>query len=126
MNIVVLTGALSSDPRPAELPSGTVRWALELTTATEAGLVSVPVAWHGSLPGGTWRAGTRLVVAGSVRRRFFRAAGATQSRTEVLASALVELTGRRSESVALRTVLRSLPGDDVGALCSSAAARGAA
>ena len=33
----------------------------------------------------SWEAGQAVVVVGHVRRRFFRAGGATQSRTEVVA-----------------------------------------
>jgi single-strand DNA-binding protein len=39
--------------------------------------------------------GTELLVTGRVRRRFFRAGGATQSRTEVVAEAVVVATDQR-------------------------------
>ena len=122
MNIVIVHGTLSSAPRRTELPSGDVRWALELTTAIEAApgsepvSTSVPIAWQGELLAGpactgepaSWAAGTELVAVGSVRRRFYRAGGVTQSRTEVVASSLVEVTRRRSADSALRRAERSL------------------
>lgn len=122
MNIVILHGTLSSAPRRAELPSGDIRWALELTAAVDAVTgsdpisTSVPVAWQGELVAGpacigepaSWAAGTELVAVGSVRRRFYRAGGVTQSRTEVVASSLVEVTRRRPAEAALRRAERSL------------------
>lgn len=133
MNIVVLHGTLSSAPRRTELPSGDIRWALELTTAVEAmpgsepSAASVPIAWQGELVAGpaclgapaSWAAGTELVVIGSVRRRFYRAGGVTQSRTEVVASSLVEVTTRRPAEAALRRAQRSL-GPSAGARLRSA------
>jgi single-strand DNA-binding protein len=118
MNVVILSGQLSSDPRCTELPSGELRWSIELSTPTNEGATTVPVAWHGTLPDDRWRAGTQLCVAGEVRRRFFRSGGTTQSRTEVLAAAMVELTSRRSAAVALRQVMRVLDHDQAARLRS--------
>lgn len=134
MNIVILNGVLSSVPRRTELPSGDVRWSLEVTTPVgvvsgvpDGRASSVPVAWQGELASGPsctgdpngWCAGTELVVVGTVRRRFYRAGGVTQSRTEVVASSLVEVTKRRSVEVALRRATRVL-GPDSGAALRSA------
>jgi len=134
MNIVILNGVLSSVPRRTEMPSGDVRWALEVTTPVgvvsgvpDGRASSVPVAWQGELASGPsctgnpagWCAGTELVVVGTVRRRFYRAGGVTQSRTEVVASSLVEVTKRRSVEVALRRAARAL-GPDSGAALRSA------
>lgn len=134
MNIVILNGVLSSVPRRTELPSGDVRWSLEVTTPVGAGpgvpdgrAASVPVAWQGELVSGPsctgdpdgWGVGTEVVVVGAVRRRFYRAGGVTQSRTEVVASSLVEVTKRRSVDVALRRGARSL-GPNSGAALRSA------
>lgn len=90
-NIAVLRGQLSSPPRIRHLTSGDRLVSLELTARTDgAPADSVPIAWFGApdpLPG--WGPGQELVVVGRVRRRFFRAGGATASRTEVVASAVV-------------------------------------
>ena len=107
MNIVILSGRLSSAPRSTELPSGTVRWNLEVSCPDADGrLVGVPVSWEGTVPE-CWEVQTPVVVAGTVRRRFFRAGGSTQSRTEVVAAAVVEVTRRR------RRGLCDLPGGAV-------------
>jgi single-strand DNA-binding protein len=95
VNQVVLSGHLSSDPQRREMSSGSVLYTLEVTTDTPEGAVSVPVAWFD--PPGEVRfvAGDAVVVAGIVRRRFFRTAGGTQSRTEVLASTVVATSAHR-------------------------------
>ena len=78
-NVVVLRGRVSSEPRVRELPSGSAIVNLELTTTVDDVSVSVPVV----VEVGTVEcvAGDEVVVVGTVRRRFFRAGGATQSRT---------------------------------------------
>jgi single-strand DNA-binding protein len=97
MNIVILRGVLS---RPAEqrlLPSGDVVVAYEVRiNRDDAPAETVPVVW--SPPAGRWLldAGDEVVITGRVRRRFYRAAGATQSRTEVVAAAVARAgDGRR-------------------------------
>ncbi|MFN8022266.1 MAG: hypothetical protein U0Q03_12145 [Acidimicrobiales bacterium] len=120
MNIVILAGRLSSEPRRTELPSGTVRWNLELSCPTPDGRVlGVPISWESEVPD-TWDTGTELVVGGVVRRRFFRAGGVTQSRTEVEAATVVEITRRRPVDTALARTLRSLD-DQVRAALRAAA-----
>lgn len=85
MNVVLLQGILSSEPRHRTLPSGTelVNW--ELTTDAGGARHTVPVAWFD--PTASVRAtgaGDQVVVLGMVRRRFYRADGRTVSRTEVV------------------------------------------
>jgi single-strand DNA-binding protein len=122
MNIVVLVGRLSSAPRQTELPSGDVRWAFELScesdpaspvpaasVAGECVMLSVPVAVAAPVAGiESFDTGTKLVVAGVVRRRFYRAGGITQSRTEVVAQSVIEITTRRNAERALTMALRVL------------------
>jgi single-strand DNA-binding protein len=118
MNIVILSGHLSSAPRCTELPSGTVRWNLEVSCPDPTGrLVGVPVSWEGHVPD-AWVTGTPVVVAGTVRRRFFRTSAGTQSRTEVVAASVVEVTRRRSESAAVSRAVRFLGADTVAGLRS--------
>jgi single-strand DNA-binding protein len=118
MNVVFLFGRLSSAPRCCELPSGTVRWNLEVSCTMADGRASgVPVSWEGSVPA-TWAAGTEVVVAGSVRRRFFRSGGATQSRTEVLAVSVIEVTRRRSVERAVARAVGVLGQESVAPLRS--------
>lgn len=96
MNIVVLRGRLSSEPAVRSLASGSVLVSLELTTPADDGAqFTVPVAWFDPPSVPSWDAGTELVVVGSVKRRFFRGGGVTQSRTEVVAAEVVEAGKRR-------------------------------
>ena len=88
MNVVLLQGVLSSDPRLQELPSGSVLMRGEVTSDNEGEKLTVPVTWFD--PPRSMRqlvAQTEVVVLGVVRRRFFRAGAHVQSATEVVASA---------------------------------------
>lgn len=89
-NLVVLRGVLSRAPEVRVLPSGSTLVAYELTIRAEgpdaARAESVPVCWFDPPASATGFAeGADVVVVGRVRRRFFRAGGATASRTEVVA-----------------------------------------
>lgn len=101
-NVVVVAGTLSSPPRRRILPSGEELVSFDLTTRGAAGTCSVPVAWFspGSLVD-RLDTGSEVVVAGHLRRRFFRAGGATQSRTEVVAARVVD-GNRRAAATKLR------------------------
>ena len=101
MNIAVLQGALSSDPVVRTLSSGSVLVALELTTGVGSSKVSVPVAWFDPPSEVTWAAGDEVVVVGTVRRRFFRSGGLTQSRTEVVADEVLPAGRKRQVRSAL-------------------------
>ena len=96
MNIVVLQGTLTRDAEPVALPSGDRLIRYEVTVRPAEGRAeSVPVSWLD--PPARTRlaaAGTEVVVVGRVRRRFFRAAGATGSRTEVAARSVVPASQR--------------------------------
>lgn len=70
-NVVLLRGQLSSDPR--QLPSGDEVINYEVTTETDEGKASVPVAWFAPRRRPNLQAGDEVLVAGFVRRRFFRA-----------------------------------------------------
>lgn len=96
MNIVVLQGVLSSAPVVRELASGSIVHSLEVTTRDEEGRSSsVPVAWFDPPTSAAFAEGDSVVVTGTVRRRFFRTGSGTQSRTEVVAAAVVP--ARRSK-----------------------------
>ena len=97
-NLVVLRGTVSGEPRSRDLPSGSTLLQLDLTTRDDGGTQSVPVAWFDPPAAASdLAAGTDVVVVGTVRRRFFRAGGATQSRTEVVADRVVP--SRRAKEV---------------------------
>ncbi|MGH9075245.1 MAG: single-stranded DNA-binding protein [Acidimicrobiales bacterium] len=96
VNVVVLSGRLS---RPAEsrvLPSGDQLVAFEVTIPRDGQRAeTVPVAWFGAPSrAAEMGVGDEVLAVGRVRRRFWRGAGntATQSRTEVVADAVVPLS----------------------------------
>jgi hypothetical protein len=73
---------------------------------------TVPVAWFDPPSGGPeLRAGDRVVVTGRVRRRFFRAGGATASRTEVLAEEVLSTRRRRAVGAAVGRAVGALTED---------------
>jgi single-strand DNA-binding protein len=109
-NLSVLIGTLSRPPEPRTLPSGDELLALEVTVhRSEGPAESVPVSWLAPpVPALTWASGTDVLVVGRVRRRFFRAGGVTQSRTEVVASAVVPLRRTAAVRRALRGAVSAL------------------
>jgi single-strand DNA-binding protein len=111
-NLAVLVGTLS---RPAELrhlPSGDQVVALEVMIRAEGRPAeSVPVAWTGApAAAATWPEGAAVLVVGRVRRRFFQAAGRTQSRTEVVASIAVPTRRAVAAGRALQGAVAALTG----------------
>ena len=101
-NVVVLTGVLSADPRPRSLPSGDRLIEFDVTTRGPTGVYNAPVAWlEPTAVADRLVADSPVIVIGVVRRRFFRAAGVTQSRTEVLALRVVDA----SKPIAVRRAM---------------------
>lgn len=90
-NVVVLSGRLARPAEMRQLPSGDSLVAYELTVPRQgARAESVPVVWFDAPPSAAEHdVDEQVVVVGRVRRRFFRAGGGTQSRTEVVAEAVV-------------------------------------
>jgi single-strand DNA-binding protein len=115
-NVVVVAGRLS---RPAEqrvLPSGERLVAIQVTVDraesrdNAAGRAeTVPVVWFDPpASAGTLDVEESVVVVGRVRRRFFRAGGSTQSRTEVVAEAVVPTRRVKSVSTVLAAAISRL------------------
>lgn len=105
-NVAVLRGTVTSPPRTRELPSGSSVVQIEVTTRDDARTASVPVVVHDRpVQVGT---GDEVVVVGHVSRRFFRAGGVTQSRTEVVADRVVKSSRRRAVERALAGVIAAL------------------
>jgi single-strand DNA-binding protein len=95
-NLALLIGVLARPAQDVELPSGDRLLSLEVTVRRSEGPAEpVPVQWPDPP---AWAsvldAGTEVAVLGRVRRRFFRAGGVTQSRTEVVASRVVRTSSR--------------------------------
>ncbi|HZQ26829.1 MAG TPA: single-stranded DNA-binding protein [Acidimicrobiales bacterium] len=97
LNLAVVQGRLSRAPEERVLPSGDRLVSLELSVlGTHQPTESVPVAWPKAPSNITMlEPGTHVLVRGRVRRRFFRAAGFTQSRTEVVAEVVVPVRHAR-------------------------------
>ena len=127
-NVVVLVGELSGPPRRRELATGANVVEFDVTTRGESGTGSVPVAWFAPGPGADdLDAGNTIVVVGHVRRRFFRAGGTTQSRTEVVAARVLvnarpAVVRRLKEQVA--TLLTQAGSSDEGRGTQPLSARG--
>src|SRR4051794_9898258 len=103
MNVVVLVARLS---RPAEervLPSSDRLVQFELTVAREGTKAeSVPVVWFDApASASALDVDEEVLVVGRVRRRFFRSAGSTQSRTEVVADMVVPTRQAKKVTAAL-------------------------
>ncbi len=109
LNVVMIRGRLS---RPAELrilPSGDRLVALELSVPRAgARSESVPVVWHDApAVAEALDVDQAVIVLGRVRRRFFRAGGATQSRTEVVAETVIPARqAKRARSLLAKAKVR--------------------
>jgi single-strand DNA-binding protein len=102
-NVVVLIGRLARPAETRELPSGDRMVAYEVTVARPGERAeTVPVVWMGAPASAVDHdVDERMLVVGRVRRRFFRAGGSTQSRTEVVAEAVVNARHAKRAAAAL-------------------------
>ncbi|HEX2063325.1 MAG TPA: single-stranded DNA-binding protein [Acidimicrobiales bacterium] len=101
MNVVVLRGRLARPSELRVLPSGDQLLTLEVSTIRPgARAESVPVVWpEAPAAASNLDVDQEVVVVGRVRRRFFRAAGRTESRTEVVADVVLgSPTGKRARA----------------------------
>jgi single-strand DNA-binding protein len=102
VNLAVLAGSLLKQAEARLLPDGSTVWELDLAVQpTGRATAAVPVSWVAPATGAdpaAWTPGEELLVVGAVRRRFYRSGGATVSRTDVLAQAVV--TARQRTRVA--------------------------
>jgi single-strand DNA-binding protein len=97
MNVVVVIGTLSSPPRTRTLASGSQLVSYEVTTEMADGSrLSVPVVWLDPSRPSAFGEGDAVAVVGVVRRRFFRAGGSTQSRTEIEAGTVARADSARA------------------------------
>ena len=109
LNLAVVRGEVSSQPDVRVLPSEAVLVQLQVTTRLENETLSTPVAvWNPPSWVESLEPGTEIVVVGRVRRRFFRAAGATASRVELEADVVARASDRRRVNAALRRVSTAL------------------
>ena len=96
MNVVAITGRLSSEPTVRELPTGSVRIKVEVTTKVGNVSVSVPLVWFDPAKTVPVKAGDEIAAVGTIRRRFYQAGGSTQSRTEMVVVHLGRQDDRRT------------------------------
>jgi single-strand DNA-binding protein len=109
LNLAVVRGEVSSPPDVRVLPSEAVLVQLQVTTRLESETLSTPIAvWNPAAWVEELEPGTEIVVVGRIRRRFFRAAGATASRVEVEADVVARATDRRRVRAAMRKVNAAL------------------
>jgi single-stranded DNA-binding protein len=110
LNVVVAVGRLA---RPAELrvlPSGDRVVSIELTVPREKSRAeSVPVSWF-EAPASATELGVdqQVLVVGRVRRRFFKSATGTQSRTEIVANTVVPTRQAKRTRAALERAVDQL------------------
>lgn len=107
-NLAVLRGVVTSAPKARELPSGSIVTNVEITTRGDVVTASVPVVVHDRPVDAT--TGDEVIVVGHVQRRFFRAGGVTQSRTEVVATHLVRARRTRAAERAIAAATALLAG----------------
>lgn len=114
-NLVVLQGRTANSPALRDLPSGNVVAQFDVVTPIDgrAATNAVPVAWTDPSSSDLARVGegVDVVVVGTVRRRFFRVGGATQSRTEVVAESVIPARRRKQVDAALGAVAARLRPD---------------
>jgi single-stranded DNA-binding protein len=108
-NVTILVGTLTRAPERRELPSGATVLGLEVQVrAGDRPAETVNVAWPDApVAAEGWLLGEQVLVTGRTRRRFFRILGRTESRTEVVAAAV--LPTRRAK--AARTALEAAAGE---------------
>jgi len=108
-NVVVLRGRLTRPAALRSLPSGDQLVALEVSIQREGERAeTAPVVWPDApAAASALDVDQEVVVLGRVRRRFFRAGGSTQSRTEVVADLVVPASqGRRVKAALGKAVAR--------------------
>jgi len=112
LNMVVVIGSLAKPVQVRSLQSGLSVASFDLMVPrADQPADTVPVALFDApdhLP--EWAAGQEVLAIGRVRRRFFRVAGSTQSRTEVVADKVLALSHKDVVSSALTGAGSALAG----------------
>jgi single-strand DNA-binding protein len=109
LNLAIVRGTVSSPPEVRVLPSDTKLVQLQVTTRLPEETLSMPVSvWNPAAWVEAVEPGEEIVVVGRVRRRFFRAGGATASRVELEADFVAKASDRRRVQAAVRRANRAL------------------
>lgn len=114
LDLALVVGTLSSDPTTHDLPSGARLVRYEVTVRDRSPADTVPVSWLDPARPPRLAEGDRVVVVGRVRRRFFRAGGATRSSTEVAASSVSRPRSTAAAEAALVAAAEVLAGPPGG------------
>ena len=101
-NTVIVQGTIVADARVTDLADGSAVHNFEIRASDTV----VPVAWYDPSRPPALRAGGAMVVVGCVRRRWFRAGGGSQSRTEVVAETVAKPGSARAEKAIARATAR--------------------
>lgn len=114
MNVAVVKGRLTRPAEERRLRSGTRLVTLEVSVSRPGQRMDlVPVGWLDAPPAiALLEAGEEVLVIGRVRRRFFRSANGTASRTEVAAEQVVPTRHRMRSAHVLAAVAAEI---EVGA-----------
>ena len=122
-NVVFLRGRLTRPAALRSLPSGDQLVALEVSIQRQGEKAeTAPVVWPGAPAAAiALDVDDEVVVLGRVRRRFFRAGGSTQSRTEVIADVVVPAGQTKRVKAALAKAASRL--EDVAAAPRPAASK---
>ncbi len=101
MNVAIVQGTVRGHPDIVELEGALTRIGFDVDTS--AGLV--PVTWQGpTRRRPTVRPDRAVTVVGAVQKRFYRRAGTTVSRTDVVAIRIVAGVGVRADEAISRAV----------------------
>ena len=109
-NVAVVSGSIVRSPQERIAGDGQPVLSFEIRVRTIDGPVEVvPVAWPDhSMATAALEAGTEVVVVGRVRQRYFRSGGSTQSRTELVAEAVIGARQHAAVGKALARAARRL------------------
>lgn len=111
-NVAVIRGVVCGNVAISELGSGSVVHNFEVKTTGRGARHVVPVAWHDPQRPLRLGPGDEVVVAGAIRRRWFRAGGGSQSRTELLADNVARAGSARART-AVAGAMSTLPSGDL-------------
>lgn len=113
LNVAVVRGRVATEPTTRTLPAGGAVTQFDVATGARGRAASVPVALAAADVEATL--GDEVVVTGRIVRRFFRAGGVTQSRSELVADAVIRVRRRRAVERALAAAAAALTAPSPGA-----------
>ena len=112
MNVSIVRGILARRPDTRVLASGATVVSYDVTVRPDEGPAeTVPVTWFDPpASASSLGEGDEVLVTGRVRRRFYRAGGRTQSRTDLVADTVTRTSARVRSARALDAAVDRLAG----------------